>query len=262
MKTTLPSVLLLVSSAGLAGAHDTWLLPGRFQVAPGETVTLGLTSAMAFPAPETAVKAERLAERKVRLAGKTSPLAPGAASRDLRLSGPAGAGGIATAWIATRPRTLTLTPEQVEEYLEEIGGQETVGAEWKKSGQKTWRETYVKLAKTFVRVGETADRSWSEPVGLDFELLPEADPTRLSVGGRLSLVLLWQGRPLPGFPVGAVPAPPGKARLLKTDAEGRLSLSLDQAGPWLLRATRVAPSTARPGEWDSVFTTLTLGTDH
>jgi uncharacterized GH25 family protein len=192
------------------------------------------------------------------VAGETSPLEPGAAGRALLLRGQAKTAGVAAAWIATRGRTLTLTPKQVDEYLAEIGAAATVGAEWKKSGRKTWRETYVKLAKTFVRVGDASDRSWSEPVGLDFELVPEADPTRLSPGDRLSLVLLWQGRGVAGFPVGVVPAAPGKARLVATDAEGRLSLSLDQAGPWLLRATRLVPSAARPGEWESVFTTLTL----
>jgi uncharacterized GH25 family protein len=51
--------------------------------------------------------------------------------------------------------------------------------------QQRWRETYVKLAKTFVRVGQpTADQSWREPVGLALEIVPLADPSTLLVGSR------------------------------------------------------------------------------
>jgi uncharacterized GH25 family protein len=46
----------------------------------------------------------------------------------------------------------------------------------------------VKLAKTFVRVGQpTADQSWREPVGLALEIVPLADPTTLLVGSELSV---------------------------------------------------------------------------
>jgi uncharacterized GH25 family protein len=36
--------------AGSASAHDTWIVPDKPQVAPGETISLNLTSGMAFPA--------------------------------------------------------------------------------------------------------------------------------------------------------------------------------------------------------------------
>ena len=44
----------------------------------------------------------------------------------------------------------------------------------------------------------------------------------------------------------------------QTDAEGRLSVTLDQRGPCMLRVTLIRPSAARKGEWDSAFTTLTV----
>ena len=249
-------VLLLV--AGRANAHDTWLLPDRFRVAKGESLGFGLTSGMDFPSPESAVAADRLLTRRVRLAGRASDLTPGQAGEALRLSAVAPAEGIAAVWVATRPRTLTLTPEQVEEYLAEVGATDTVGPVWKKSGQKVWTETYAKLAKTFVRVGEAADGSWAEPVGLALELVPEADPTRLRVGDTLGLRLLLDGRPLADFAVGAAPAAPGKPLLLRTDGQGRVSVPLGLGGPWMLRVTRIVPSAARAGQWDSAFTTLTL----
>ena len=257
MKRVLPA-LLLAALPNLSFAHDTWLLPDRWRVAVGEAQGFTLTSGMAFPAPETAVKADRLAARSLRLAGQKTALDPGASDRALHLSAGTKGEGVAVAWITTRERSLTLTPKQVEEYLAEIGATEAVGPAWKKSGQTAWRETYVKLAKTFVRVGGADDRSWAEPVGLALELVPTSDPTRLKVGDTLGLNLVSKGQPLPDFAVGVVPAPPAQARLLRTDAQGRLSVTLDRSGPLMFRVTLIRPSSARPGEWESAFTTLTL----
>lgn len=242
-----------------ASAHDTWLLPERWRVAPGDHLVLALTSAMDFPRPETSVKVDRLEAHSVRLAGKTQALAPGSGERSLALSAVLKETGVATAWIATRPRSLTLTPEQVAHYLEEVGAADSVGAQWKRSGRTAWRETYVKLAKTVLRVGDAgSDSSWREPLGLTLEIVPEIDPTQLKQGDDLRIRLLWQGKPLPDLAVGAVPSAPAKPVLVWTDALGRAAFKLDRPGPWLVRATLIRPSDARAGEWDSAFTTLTL----
>lgn len=251
----LPAVLLLALAPCMASAHDTWLLPDRARVARGEGLGFGLTSGMGFPAWESGVSPDRLVTRNLRLAGRTEPLGTKAGDKFLALSGAAATEGVATAWIATRPRTLSLDPHQADEYLAEIGATDSIGPLWKKSGQKTWVETYVKQAKTYVRVGEAADGSWGEPVGLGLEFVPEADPTRLRVGDALTLRLLVDGKPLADFSVGAVPAAPAAARMLRTDALGRVTVTLDQAGPWMLRATRIVP---QGDQWSAIFTTLTV----
>jgi len=70
---------------------------------------------------------------------------------------------------------LSLTPAQVEEYIAEIGASEQVRARWQR--QQRWRETYAKLAKSYVGFGDTAgDLSWREPVGLELEIVPLDDP--------------------------------------------------------------------------------------
>jgi len=213
---------------------------------------------MDFPSPETPVKPDRLVQAKVRLGGVTSSLDARAEAKLLALSAQLAKAGVAVAWVATRERALQLNGDEVAHYLEEVGAADTIGQQWKKAGQKPWRETYAKRAKTFVRVGEGSDDSWQQPVGLDLEIVPEGDPTGLLVGDTLRLRLLWQGQPLSGLAIGAVGATPAKPSLATTDADGRVSFVLSKPGPWLVRATRIVPSQARPGEWDSVFTTLTV----
>lgn len=253
-----PSLLLVLACVTTASAHDTWLLPAKARVQPGEVVAFELTSAGEFPRPESAVRAERLVARSFRVAGATNALEPRLAAKVLRLSAKAGGAGIATAWIETRPRTLELKPSQVLHYLEEIGALDTAGAEWKKSGQAAWRESYVKIAKAYVRVGEpVGDRSWAEPLGLTLEIVPEKDPTDLRPGDELCVRILFDGRSLPGLSVGAVAAF-GSPVLKKTDAEGRVSFVLDRPGAWLVRATHLRPAGGQGRDWSSHFTTLTF----
>jgi uncharacterized GH25 family protein len=249
---------LLLWMPAPALAHDTWLLPARFAVPVGSTVRLDLTSAMRFPAPETPVSRDRLAVTGARIGGQTRPLAPKrSGAKVLELSATLPASGIAALWVESRPRTLTLKGAQVEEYLDEIGASATVRSRWKSSGR--WRESYRKMAKTFVRVGEGGDdRSWAEPVGMALEIVPGQDPTALHAGDVLSVRVLHDGKGLPGFSVGAVGSGSAHGVLRTTDQDGTVAFTLDRAGPWLIKGTLLEESKAADTDWESLFTTLTL----
>src|SRR6187401_2924623 len=58
---------LLLLFAGSAGAHDTWLLPETFSVAPGAELVFELTSGGEFPALDTAIEPERVARAAYRV---------------------------------------------------------------------------------------------------------------------------------------------------------------------------------------------------
>jgi uncharacterized GH25 family protein len=253
------AVICLVASAALA--HDTWILPASGSVRPGAALSFDITSGMAFPALDHAIAADRLAAASFRLQGKTSEIRSLAAgAHALRLTATPGENGIAAVWAESKPRFIELTPKQVDEYLEEIGAKDTVGREWKaRAASAKWRENYTKYVKTFVRVGgQGQDSSWKEPVGMAFEIVPEQDPTALTSGGRFTVRLLKDGKPLPDFPVGLVAAKASHGAIQKTDTQGRVSFQLDRAGWWLLRATHIERS-AKPGlDWESHFTTLTV----
>jgi uncharacterized GH25 family protein len=251
-------VSMLASWASIATGHDTWLLPARFDLPAGGRIELDLTSGMGFPAPESSVQPDRLAATGLRIAGRTLPLDAGNADKTaLRLSGRTSGAGVAALWIATRPRTLSLKPTEVQEYLREIGASEEVESRWRR--QQRWRETYVKLAKTFVRVGQpTADQSWREPVGLALEIVPLADPTTLLVGSELSVRVLHDAKPLPRFSVSAVSSATHEPIMRSTDGDGRAVFTLDRPGPWLLRGTLIEPSSSPEADWQSLFATLTV----
>ena len=243
-------------------AHDTWLLPREWHPEPSERLVADLTSAMDFPKPETAVRADRLAAGSARLNGAITPLQalpPRPGGETLELTTAVSAPGVAALWIVTLPRTLDLKPDEVRHYLQEVGAWDTVGEQWRRSGGRTWRETYTKVAKTLVTVGDYRDgRSWSEPVGAMLELVPKSGPAALVDGSELTLRLLGNGKPLPDLAVGAVTGSGAAPTLRRTDGEGQVSFRLDRPGPWLFRATLLRPANLRKGEWESIFTTLTL----
>ena len=251
-------VALAVACAAPLHAHDTWLLPVRFELAAGETVEAGLTSGMGFPAPESAVAPDRLAQTGLRVGGRVVRLEPAPAGATmLRLSAVAAGSGVAAVWAVTRPRTLSLDAHEVEEYLREIGADKAVEARWRQ--QRRWRETYSKLAKSYVRVGDaSSDRSWSEPVGLELEIVPLDDPTAIRAGQPFRLRVLRSGRPLAGLALSAVSRSSRTVLLRRTADDGSVEFRAGPPGPWLLRGTLIEPSAGPEADWQSLFATLTV----
>jgi len=248
----------LVFAAAVVAAHDTWL-SGPATAMPGAPVPFQLTSGGAFPAPDHAIEASRIAKSLCRVDGQEAPLRAGARMRQaLRLRARDLPAGVAACGVALHPRTLDLDPAEVEHYLEEIGASGTIGPRWKAlPSPRKWRETYVKHAKAFTRVGTKENASWTEPLGLGLEIVPVADPTRLRAGATLAVRLLKGGRPLAGLALRAAHA--GQpAAFVTTGADGQASFVLDAPGPWLIAGTELRPSAARPSEWESDFTTLHL----
>ncbi len=163
-----------------AKAHDTWLIAGQMRVAPQATVTLDLTSGMAFPALDVAPKRESIPNASGRLAGGTFELSDiSAEPHSLQFKTELSEPGIAALWIKLPSRTLELKPEQVAMFNEEVNAPESLQKEWAEMPEpKRWRGTSTKHPTTFVRVGE-----------------PKGDTS-----GRNRLGYFWRSSPRPILP--------------------------------------------------------------
>lgn len=257
----LPLALLALALAIPALAHDTWLLARSSAVQPGTSVVLDLTSGMAFPANETAIKPDRVARAGIRVAASTSDLKDRrTAAKSLQFTARLAKPGVAVAWVELAPKSIDLKPDQVKEYLDEIGASEAVRRAWKEMPEpRRWRELYSKHAKAYLRVGQPQeDRSWAEPVGMALEIVPEKDPTSLRPGEELPVRVLRQGQPLPSFAVNLARQGDRRGTLKTTDGQGRVTFPIAKAGRWLLRATEVRRSARPEADWESDFTTLTF----
>jgi uncharacterized GH25 family protein len=254
------AALAFVAGTLSALAHDTWLAPDKFKVAPGSTVTLDMTSGMEFPKLDAAPKPERVEAAKCRLSGETFDLErPTAAAKSLQFKTNLRQAGVATIWVKLAPRALELKPDEVQHYLDEVDAPAPVRKEWHEMKEKRWRESYTKHTKTFVGVAEaSADRSWAEPIGAALEIVPERDPITVRAGEVLPVRVLKNGAPFPNFSINAVAEGETKGETQRTDSEGRVSFRLSKAGPWMVRGTDIRKSTAEDVDWESDFATLTL----
>lgn len=259
-RMAMAATVLAAMAAGTAEAHDTWLLPDRFEIVPNQTVTLQLTSGMAFPELESGPKRERVESAKCRLAGRTREISDiTAGPKALLFKSELVENGVATFWVKLPPKSIELKPDEVEHYLEEVGAPAALRKEWKEMEPKRWRELYAKHQKTFVRVGQpVGDRSWAEPVGSALEIMPESDPTEVHVGDEFAVRVLKNGRPHAAFALNAVPATETKGETGRTDAQGRVVFRINKAGPWLLRGTELRKAARRDADWESDFVTLTF----
>ncbi|CAN5525941.1 hypothetical protein BH18VER1_BH18VER1_22720 [soil metagenome] len=124
-----------------AKAHDTWLIADQMRVAPKATVTLDLTSGMAFPALDVAPKRESIPNASGRLAGRTFELSDiSAAPNSLQFKTELPEPGIAALWIKLPSRTLELKPEQVAMFNEEVNAPESLQKETRRQEARPRRE--------------------------------------------------------------------------------------------------------------------------
>ena len=265
MKRALATLIAfaLCGSAWPVAAHDTWLQPRRTSVLPGTIAQLDLTSGDKFATFDTAIKPDRVENARVRLNGKTSDIRPGSPEKkSLELRAPLSEAGVAAVWLSLTPKSIELNRKQVQHYLDEIDAPALLTQAWyagKGKAAKPWREIYSKHTKTFVRVGRPkADRSWSEPVGMPLEIVPEKDPTALRAGDDFPVRVLRNGAPLADFSLGILREGKTNRAFKKTDAAGRAVFKVVRAGKWLLRGTDLRSSSKPATDWESDFTTLSF----
>ena len=264
---------VLAVSAATLGAHDTWLLADRGFVPVGGRVTFEMSSGGHFPANESAITPDRVSTSGWRLAGVAHALTPGRmGTGSLRFRETMPAAGVAMTWVSLHPRVLTLKSSLVKEYTDEIGAPSEFYSTWLRATDKTWRERYSKHAKSFVRVGANpTDSSWAVHTGQPYELVPLRNPTSLTTGDSLPILVLHCGQPLANVAVGSESGTAGHGAIVKTDAAGKAHIMFSKSGRWLVNSTYLAVAnragtpceSALPGDtvavgYVSQFATMTL----
>lgn len=260
-KRVLMATAVLMTTALPCLAHDTWLMPRSPRATEGKRAAADLTSGMAFPKNESAIKSDRVASGGWRTSssnGRADRYEDGDSSLVAHYA-PSGE-GTAVLFVALKPKEIELDADEVAHYLDEIGAPEALRRNWEEAGAgATFRETYTKHAKTFVRVGEgdEADATCVRPVGFAVELIPQSDPTALSVGDELVVKAVRGGDDeLESFAVGVVCGETGESVLVRTNESGKVAFTISSPGWWLVRATDLRRQ--GDGTFKSDFTTMTF----
>jgi uncharacterized GH25 family protein len=257
---TLRFVLLLLLSCSALQAHEFWIEPTAFQPAPGQRVGVRLRVGEQFrgdPVPRNPKSIERFA---VLGPGGEIPV-EGVANTD-----PAGFVAIARPGLYqivydSALATTELDGEKFEKYLGEEG-LERISALRAERGETAApaKEVYSRSVKALIAVGGVAGRGHDLVAGLPLELVPEKNPYTLAAGAKLPVHLLYQGKPLAGALVVAIPRGRPAAKVsARSDARGRVELPLDEAGLWLVKAVHMVPAPQATGaDWESLWASLTF----
>ena len=159
--------------------------------------------------------------------------------------------------------TTTIDYDTFLKYLDKEGLQQAItGFVRDKQESDQTRERFKRHAKLLVRAGEDFARDDSSLViGYELELVPLQNPYRLQPGAKLEIQLLYRNQPLAGILVKAfAQSAPTDVQTARSDSAGRVDITLDRPGPWLINAVRIQRLQGEKAEYESHWASLTFST--
>ena len=268
----------LIALANGAEAHDYWLEPNFPFASKGDELVLHLRmGARLDTEEERPLQKDRVA--RFDLFGN------GAVRRDLLTAGTEGQtpvarvrleSGAALAVLNRKPQTTTLEAATFNAYLAEEG-LDAIAAQRTRLGQTDTpaREVYVRFLKALIQerdpAAATANTLYKRRLNERLEILLENNPGQLRTDGRLTVKVLFEGKPLPEVKVfacrrGKVEGQPPVALSASTSAKGLAEFALDQPGLWLVRLVHMRAATtggptkadANAPQWESYWAGYTF----
>ncbi|MDF7812320.1 DUF4198 domain-containing protein [Hymenobacter sp. YC55] len=262
------AALLFATAALTAAAHEFWLMPPQFFIAPGTTLNLPVFVGENFTGERWAGKSRRVTQL-VHYAptGPEDLLATATTADTLHPNVTFAQPGTHMVALATNNAFITLEAEKFNAYLKEEGLDYILMQRQQQGAlNKPGREAYSRCTKTLVQVGnpgasDTA-RAWSRPTGLPLELVPEQNPYTLRTGSSLTIRVLADGQPKAGQLVQVWQrsvGQPVKIIRLYSNQNGRVLFRLTNPGQFMVSTVRMMPAKLPEADWQSNWSTLTFG---
>ncbi|MCK4658019.1 MAG: DUF4198 domain-containing protein [Phycisphaerae bacterium] len=262
-----------------ARAHNTWLLSPEYSTKQHTTVRLALATTEHFPISEYKTSPGRVAEwvdqlGQERRAIRNYHLEGVELVAKVHLDNP----GVHVIAAALHPRFIEFEGGYFEQYLADEHAKEALAVR-KKAGdsKKPGRMHYTKLVKTFIEVGNHPTRDYETPAGHILEIIPLSNPCRWGVGDRVTVRVLYEGKPAANLRVssGHEHMTIHKHRKSEshdyvenvfTNAVGEATLTLSCPGLWFFRAHSIRLSKGeqkRSGDspqadWESFWASMTF----
>jgi uncharacterized GH25 family protein len=258
-RAALAAALALLPAAFLT-AHDFWIEPSAFRPAVGSTLGVRLVVGQRFRG-DVLPRNPAMIARFDFVTDQGSVPVPGRAADDPAGSVTIERPGLGLIAFRSLESGLSLEADKFEEYLKEEGLESVIAARAKRGdSQKPSKELYSRAAKCLVQAGATGDTGFDRVLGLTLELVPEKNPYAMTGGGDLPVRLLFEGKPLAGTLVAALPYDaPEKKLSARSDRDGRVTFKLPAGGVWLVKAVQMTPVTGDPNaDWRSVWASLTF----
>jgi len=249
----------LAASASL-GAHDFWIEPTGFMADLGRVVGVKLRVGQDFHGDPVPRQDELIGDFVVvdasgrrQIVGRDGSDPAGL----LRVTSP----GLMVIGYHSRPSAVTLPADKFTAYLKEEGLDTVIDARARgQASQREGREIFSRAAKSLVRSGAMAAGAGDRTLGFPIELVAERNPYQMKTGETLPVRLTYRNAPLAGALVVAFnQRHPYHKLSARSDRDGRASFTVDEPGPWLVKAVHmVAAPAGSNADWESFWASLTF----
>ena len=262
------AILAALAFAAPALAHDFWVQPNAFAVAPDAPLPFTLQVGHG----KDRVRWGGAVTRIVRFAD-IGPRGETDRRASLHLGGAADDGSLALDGDGVHVVVLA-TDQGAKNDLPSIRFNDYIKAEGltpateqrARLGQagSNGREIYGRRAKALVQVGGATgpQPQVTRAVGLSLEIVPQLNPYALAPSAKLPIVVLYEGRPLAGATVKLnnldFDARPIAVQL--TGPDGTTAFTVPRVGKWQLNVVWTRAIKGNPdADFDTVFSSLTFG---
>ncbi len=242
-------------------AHDFWIELSTYRPAVDATVDVRLFVGQRFRG-EALPRNPAMIVRFALASEQGETPVPGRAADEpagrVRIQMP----GLQVIGYRSRNTPVSLEPAKFDEYLREEGLEWVIGDRAKRGeSRKPSREIFSRCAKALLSAGDGGATGYDRAFGFELELIPEKNPYELKGGDGLPVRVAYEGKPLAGALVTALPYDEPEKRISqRSDANGRVTFVLPREGVWLVRAVHMIPAAAGNAEadWESLWASLTF----
>lgn len=263
--------LLIVGllAAAPAAAHDFWIQPKSFWVAPRASTALAILVGHGPDRQRWSVRLNRVTALRslgpgAQVVDHQRALRQGTYAPDPALS--FATPGVHVVSFQTNHAQNTLPAARFNDYLREEGLTPALSLRQRTgTADEPGREIYSRRAKALVQVGPPggpAQPQATAPVGLTLEIVPEVDPYSPGRARSLPVRVIFEGRALPGALVKLtnLQADERPVETHLTDRGGRAVFRLPRSGEWQLNVVWTKPLRGDPSaDFDTTFSSLTFG---
>ena len=259
--------VLSLAAATTLFAHDLFLLPSAFFVAPESTVSIKLLNGT-FEKSEGSVAASRVRDLSVVTPGgrKAAPRSGWRETGDTTVFPVrVGDSGNYVIGVSTFPRIIRLEAMDFNTYLATEGSPQIL-SERRKAREDTLpaRERYSKHVKAILQVGSSQSPNYAAVLGYPVELVPLDNPYALVRGKGLRVRALIDGKPessqLLYYGGRHANGTAMRERSVRTDSAGIASVRVPAGGKWYVKFIHMVKVSRDTVDYESKWATITFGT--
>ena len=266
MKKLVLAAMLL--GAAPAVAHDMWVEPRTYTVAPGQPSAISLRVGHAddedaWRAPWERVHSFRsydpanvVQDQQAQL---VVPPPAGGPNAMVALT------GVGTHIVALESyhSTSKLAAKKFTDYAKEEGLDNVIALRARTGkSEADGVELYSRRTKALIQVGDTPTDNVLKPIGQTLEIVPLVNPYARGEDTKFPVRVLFHGRPLAGVQIRLLPLSNKlvAAVKLRTDADGRATFDVPRRNRWLIMAVHARPLVGNDAaDFDTIFASLTFG---